>query len=91
MNNDKYFWELQRTLSAEFTKYLMTHPELDAKIPNNAQIVFHLKGHTEFNAWSEKIGLPQRDPSQSVVIIEVDDLTPPLTSRLVNPHVEALR
>ena len=87
MNNDKYLWELQRTLSAEMTKYLMTHPDLDAKIPNNAQIVFHLKGHAEFNAWSEEVGCGQREAGQPVVIIEVDDLA---SSRLINPHVEAL-
>ena len=90
MNNDKYLWELQRTLSAEFTKYMLSHPEMDAQIPDNAQIVFHLKGHAEFNTWSEKAGLSQREAGQPVIVIEVDDIAPPLDSRLVNPHVETL-
>lgn len=87
MSNDKYFWELQRTLSAEFSKYVLAHPEIDGQIPNNAQIVFHLKGNTEFNKWSEKIGLAQRESNQPVVIVEIDELAPPLESRLINPHL----
>ena len=88
MKNDKLFWEIQRTLSSEFSKYLLTHPEMDAQIPDGAQIIFHLKDQTDFNAWSERISVDQREANQPVVIIGVDDLAPPVESRLVNPHVE---
>lgn len=53
MMKDEHFWELQRTLSAEFSKYVLSHPETDNKIPDNAQIVFHIKGQDDFNKWSE--------------------------------------
>lgn len=86
--NDKYFWELQRTLSAEFGKYMLSHPELDDRLPDNAQIVFHIKGNLDFNKWSERINRAQREPNQPVVIVGIDDLAPPLESRLINPHVE---
>lgn len=89
MINEKYFWELQRTLSAEFSKYVLAHPEIDDQIPDNAQIIFQLKGNADFNAWSKKISLAQREPNQPVIIIEIDALAPPLESRLVNPHLEA--
>ena len=88
MTNDKYFWELQRTLSAEFSKYALAHPEIDEQIPNNAQIVFHIKGNTDFNKWSEQVSLAQKEPNQPVIIVEIDDLAPPLESRLINPHLE---
>jgi hypothetical protein len=87
MINDKYMWELQRTLSAEFSKYILAHPELDSQIPNNAQVIFQIKGNDEFNAWSEKTNLAQREPNQPVVVVEIDDLAAPLESRLVNPHL----
>jgi hypothetical protein len=89
MENDKYFWELQRTLSAEFSKYILAHPEMDDQIPDNAQIIFHLKGNAEFNAWCERVNREQHEPNQPVVIIEIDELAPPLQSRLINPHLEA--
>ncbi len=87
MNNDKYFWELQRTLSAEFSKYVLSHPGIDDQIPDGAQIVFHLKDNPEFNNWSDQISLPQRESNQSVIIVEIDELAPPLESRLINPHL----
>lgn len=90
MIDDKYFWELQRTLSAEFSKYALAHPEIDDQIPDNAQIIFHIKGHSEFNEWGETIGLAQRESNQPVIIVEIDDLAPPLESRLINPHLEVL-
>jgi len=89
MNDDKYFWELQRTLSAEFSKYILAHPEMDTQIPDNAQIIFKIKGKTDFNAWNERINLEQREPGQPVITVEIDDLAPPMQSRLINPHLIA--
>lgn len=87
MINDKYFWELQRTISAEFSKYALAHPDIDDQIPDNAQIIFHIKGNLEFNDWSDKISLSQRELNQPVIIIEIDEIAPPLESRLINPHL----
>ncbi len=89
MTDEKYFWELQRTLSAEFSKYVLAHPEMDVKIPNNAQIIFRIKGKTDFNAWNERIGLAQKESDQPIITVEIDDLAPPLQSRLINPHLIA--
>lgn len=88
MVNDKYFWELQRTLSAEFSKYALSHPQIDDQIPDNAQIVFQIKDNAEFNKWSREAGFAQKEPNQPVIIVEIDELAPPLESRLVNPHLE---
>lgn len=88
MIDERYFWDLQRTLSAEFSKYALAHPEIDDQIPNNAQIVFHIKGNTDFNEWSERTGLAQRESNQPVIIVEIDGVAPPLESRLINPHLE---
>ena len=90
MINDKDFWELQRTLSAEFSKYVLSHPQLDDQIPDNAQIVFQLKDNPDFNKWSKEVGLTQKEPNQPVIIVEIDELAPPLESRLVNPHLEVI-
>ena len=87
MNNDKIFWELQRTLGAEFSKYLLNHPEMDAKIPDGAQIICHLKDNLAFNAWSNDIGRSQQERNQTRVIVQIDDIAPVMESRLINPHV----
>lgn len=93
MRKDEHFWELQRTLSAEFSKYVLSHPETDNKIPDNAQIVFHIKGQDDFNKWSEEINRHQRESNQPVINVEVDGIAPPpppLKSRLINPHLEVV-
>lgn len=93
MKKDDHFWELQRTLSAEFSKYVLSHPETDDQIPDNAQIVFHIKGQDNFNQWSEEINRSQREAHQPVIILEVDGISPlpPLVkSRLINPHLEVV-
>lgn len=90
MLSDEIYWKLQRTLSAEFSKYLLTHPETDEQIPDNAQIVFHIKGQDDFNRWSEEINRAQRESNQPVIIVEVEGIAPsppPLESRLINPHL----
>ena len=60
-----------------------------AEIPDNAQIIFQIKGKTDFNRWCEGVALAQKEPSQPVIKIEIDDLAPPLESRLINPHLIA--
>src|SRR5438046_1105434 len=89
MIDEKYFWELQRTLSAEFSKYVLAHPEMDEQIPNNAQLIFQIKGKADFNEWNERISLAQREAGQPVIKVAIDDLAPPLHSRLINPHLIA--
>lgn len=47
------------------------------------------KGNNEFNGWSKRISVAQREPDQPVVKIEIDDLAPPIESRLINPRLLA--
>lgn len=90
MTNEEIFWKLQRTLSTEFSKYVLIHPETDEQIPNNAQIIFHIKGQNDFNQWSDKVNRDQREPNQPAIIVEVEGIapSPPLESRLINPHLQ---
>ena len=81
------FWELQRTLSAEFSKYVLSHPEIDEKIPDGAQIVFNLKDNPEFNEWALRIARSQQEAGQPLVMITVTELIPIPISRLVNPEL----
>jgi hypothetical protein len=42
IREEKMFWETQRTLSFEFSRYVLSHPEFAKKIPSGAQVVFLL-------------------------------------------------
>ena len=85
---DESFWELQRTLSAEFSKYVLSHPEIDDRIPDGAQIIFNLRGNPEFNEWARKVALLNKEPKQKMLIVNIEKLLPPFETRLVNPHLE---
>lgn len=85
---DELFWELQRTLSAEFSKYVLDHPEMDEQIPDGALVVFNLEDNPEFNEWAIGVAKSQREANQPVVVVKTQKLLPPLESRLVNPRVE---
>ena len=84
------FWELQRTLSAEFSKYVLSHPEIDEKIPDGAQIVFNLKDNPEFNEWALRAARSQQEAGQPLVMITVAELIPVPISRLVNPELRVV-
>ncbi|MBU1181640.1 MAG: hypothetical protein KKF00_05640 [Proteobacteria bacterium] len=89
MKND-LFWELQRTLSAEFSKYVLSHSEIDEKIPDGAQIVFNLKDNPEFNEWALRTARSQQEAGQPLVMITVAELIPLPISRLVNPELRVV-
>ena len=42
-------------LVTEFDRYIVEHPEVAARIPQNAQIVLQIEGDEEYNAWSREL------------------------------------
>lgn len=87
MSENKYF-EKNLTLSAEFSRYLFDHPELEEKIPKNAQVVILPEDDPELCKFNEKIAEKQREKGQTVVYVKVSSLAPKIYSRLVNPRIE---
>lgn len=73
-------------LVTEFDRYIMEHPGLAERIPQNAQIVLQLEGDEEYNAWSRELAERQREPDQPVVIVKIKGLRP-AKSRLIKPEV----
>lgn len=90
MIQDEHLWEIQRTLSAEFSKYVLSHPEIDEQIPDGAQVVFKLLNDPKFNEWSLEVARSQREADQPAVIVEVEKFMPSVESRLVNPRLESV-
>jgi hypothetical protein len=88
-NGNEVYWEIQRTLGWEFSRYILAHPEITG-IPDGAEIVFQIKDNAEFNAWAKEVARTQHESGRPIVIIEVEGLAPPppVESRLINPHVE---
>jgi len=78
------------TLSFEFERYVVEHPEILEQIPDGATVIFLPKDDPELYRvnleTAHKAQVTGRTPS--VVFLEVEALAP-ARSRLVNPHLTA--
>jgi len=86
MNKVK-FWELQRTIGFEFSRYILKHPEFARKIPANALIVFQIHDNPEFNTWAKKSAKSKKLTGQKILTVDIEKLLPPLETRLVKPQL----
>jgi hypothetical protein len=83
------------TLSTEFNKYLIEHPEFADQIPDEAVVILLPADDPEL--CRENLQLAERNkaiddvPDRPVVHVKIERLAPPPPSRLVNPTVESIR
>ena len=85
---EKEFFNRALEISTEFDRYVLSHPEIAEKIPQDALIVFLLENNSEFNKKSLEIAHKHREANQPVVKVKVEKLLPPVETRLVNPRLE---
>jgi hypothetical protein len=83
------------TLSTEFNKYLIEHPEFAEQIPDEAVVILLPADDPEL--CQENLRLAELNkivddiPSRPVVHVRIERLAPPPPSRLINPTVEVVR
>lgn len=85
MERDKDFWEIQRELSFEWSRYVLSRPEILDDIPDGAQVVFLLEDNPSFSSWSLEMNKAKRELNQPVIFVHIKTFLP---SRLVEPHLE---
>lgn len=86
--NQETIIEKNQTLSFEFERYLLEHPEVLDRIPNGAEIVLLPKDDPELYSINLEAAqkASRRDDTPPVVYVEIEALAPP-RSRLVNPYL----
>jgi hypothetical protein len=72
-------------LFAEFTRYLVEHPEFAEQIPDGAEVVLLDSRDLEYNRYI-LTAIREAPPEHPVVYVEVGELAP-IRSRLRNPRV----
>ncbi len=75
-------------LNTEFSKYLVEHPELAEKIPDNALVVILPDDDPTLCRKNLALARRHREKSQSVVHVRIKKLAPPPRSRLVQPRLK---
>ncbi len=93
--NDQEIFSKNVTLSTEFNKYLIEHPEFAEQIPDEAVVILLPDDDPEL--CQENLQLAERNrivddmPDRPMVHVKIERLVPPPPSRLVNPKVELIR
>ena len=85
--SEKELFEKNLELSAEFSKYLLTHPELETQIPEGSQVVFLLDSDPELSRKNLALAKKQKGRGQSVLFVRARGLREEL-SRLIDPLLE---
>ena len=75
-------------LSFEFMRYLLTHPEIEKKIPKNAQVVLLPDYDQKLKRFNLRNAKRQREKRQPVIYVRIKDLAPDQPSRLVGMKIE---
>lgn len=82
------------TLTTEFNKYLVEHPEFAERIPQNCAVVLLPEDNPEFCRKVMALIDHHREiddvRGRPIVYVKVEKLAPAPPSRLVNPRVEAV-
>jgi hypothetical protein len=76
-------------LSAEFSRYLFEHPELEEKIPMNAEIILLPEFDQELKKFNLRIGKEMEEKGEKVIFIAIKDLKPKMLSRIGKIELEA--
>jgi hypothetical protein len=71
-------------LSFEFSRYLLSHPELEERVPEDALVVFEVADDPALTAFNRALIQRTREPGQPLVVIRIKGLAP---TRLVDPTV----
>ncbi|OGX24156.1 MAG: hypothetical protein A3J51_06665 [Omnitrophica WOR_2 bacterium RIFCSPHIGHO2_02_FULL_45_21] len=86
--NEREFVDKSLTLSFEFNRYLIAHPEVASSIPKEAQIFFILEDDPEFTKAEKQLAESlKKESSLPQIFIKVQKLIPPFESRLLNPQI----
>jgi len=69
-------------LSAEFSRYLFEHPEIESLLPRDAEIVLLPDFDAKLRAYNRKLGREMEERGEKVVYVRVGSLRPKTMSRI---------
>lgn len=59
-------------ITTEFDRYVMENEEFASNIPQNAMVIFQVRGEEGFNQWHRTMSLKHRTPEQPVIYIQIE-------------------
>ncbi|OHB42373.1 MAG: hypothetical protein A2Y11_05985 [Planctomycetes bacterium GWC2_39_26] len=90
MTKEKEMIERNIELSAEFSRYLFKHPEIEAKIPMDAEIILLPEFDRELKEFKQKLGKDMEANGEKVVYVVIKDICPKTLSRIEKIELGAI-
>jgi len=90
MNEEKKLIERNIEMSAEFSRYLFEHPEVEEQIPQDAEIVLLPEFDHELKAFNLGLGEMIENEGGKVFYITIKDIRPKVLSRIENIQLGSL-
>ena len=85
MKNESELAKKNVDLSFEFSRYVLANPKLEAKIPDNALVVFEIDDDPELTAYNRALAKRNKEAGQPVIVVHIERILP---SRLLKPEVK---
>ena len=90
MGKEKKMIELNIELSAEFSRYLFEHPEIEEKIPDDTEIVLLPEFDKELKKFNFQLGKNIENESGKVTYISIKEIRPKALSRIEKIELESI-
>jgi len=90
MNKEKEMIERNIEISAEFSRYLFEHPELEQKLPVGAEVILLPEFDRELKEYNLKLGKTIESEQGEVVYVAIKNMRPKLLSRIEDVRLEAV-
>jgi len=79
---EKEMIERNIELSAEFSRYLFDHPDLEESIPRDAEIIFLPEFDSELKSFNVGLGEEIEGTGRKVVYVKIERIRPKIISRI---------
>jgi hypothetical protein len=79
---EKEMLERNIELSAEFSKYLFDHPDLEESIPSDAEIILLPEFDSDLKRFNLELGKNLESVGDKVVYVRIEKIRPRIVSRI---------
>jgi len=89
MNKEKEMIQHNIELSAEFSRYLFEHPEIEEKIPIGAEVILLPEFNEELKEFNLKLGQEVEAVGGKVAYVVIKEIRPKILSRIEKIELES--
>jgi hypothetical protein len=90
MNKEKEMIERNIELSAEFSRYIFEHPEIEEKIPFDSEVILLPEYDRELKEFNLQLGKNIENEGEKVIYISIKEIRPKVFSRIEKIELESI-